>query len=355
MTESDPTTGAASGPAPVTPASPRTQFDPYEHDPLRWGHSMVHHSEALLGVLDAVKARSVVEVGAYAGDLTRVVVDWASRTGAKVQAVDPSPQDALVKLAERHEGLELIRETSLDALPKLEMPDVAIIDGDHNYWTVFEELRLIGERAEGADLPLLLFHDVCWPHARRDDYFNAELIPAEFRQPLVPEGEGIFPGDPGTRRGGLPYPRSAAREGGPRNGVLTAVEDFVAGREGLRLVVVPAFFGFGAVWHTDAPWAQAVAAVLDPLDRNPLLQRLEDNRVLHIAEEQAMRVQHWILQEQLTRQRHVLTRLLQSSAFMVAEQLSRLRVRAGIAPGQSIISKEEIRAALSENGSPAHR
>lgn len=327
-----------------------TQFDAYLHDPLHWGASMVHHSEALLGVLDAVGARSVVEVGAYAGDLTRVLVDWAGRTGATVRAVDPSPQPALVAMAEQHEGLELIRETSLEALPKLELPDVAIIDGDHNYWTVFEELRLIGERAPGAELPLLLFHDVCWPHGRRDDYFAPEQIPADFRQPLVPEGHGIFPGDPGTRRGGLPYPRSAAREGGPRNGVLTAVEDFVAGREGLRLVVVPAFFGFGAVWHTSAPWADAVARVLDPLDGNPLLARLEENRVLHIAEEHAVRVSVWEANERIARQQHVLSRMLQSSAFAVAEQLSRLRVRAGIATSQSVISKEEIRAALAENG-----
>jgi hypothetical protein len=328
----------------------RTEFDAYLHDPLHWGASMVHHSEALLGVLDAVKARSVVEVGAYAGDLTRVLIDWASRTGATVKAVDPSPQDALVKLAQENEGLELIRETSLEALPKIDLPDVAIIDGDHNYWTVFEELRLIGERAEGASLPLLLFHDVCWPHGRRDDYFAPELIPEEYRQPLIPEGEGIFPGDPGSRRGGLPYPRSAAREGGARNGVLTAVEDFVASRESLRLVVVPAFFGFGAVWHTDAPWAAEVAAVLDPLDRNPLLTRLEENRILHIAEEHSVRTAVWDANDRLTRQQHVLNRMLQSSAFTVAEQLSRLRVRAGIATGQSVISKDEIRDALGGNG-----
>jgi hypothetical protein len=325
-----------------------TQFDAYLHDPLHWGASMVHHSEALLGVLDAVGARSVVEVGAYAGDLTRVLVDWSRRAGATVLAVDPSPQPALVEMAQREASLELIRETSLEALPKIDLPDVAIIDGDHNYWTVFEELRLIGERAPGAELPLLLFHDVCWPHGRRDDYFDASLIPAEYRQPLVPEGEGIYPGESGTRRGGLPYPRSAATEGGPRNGVLSAVEDFVASRSDLRLVVVPAFFGFGAVWHLQAPWGGDVARVLDPLDRNPLLARLEANRVLHIAEEHAVRTQVWDAQEKLTRQRRVLTRLLQSSAFSVAEGLSKLRVRAGIATAQSVVSKDEIRGALGE-------
>lgn len=324
----------------------RTAFDAYLHDPLHWGASMVHHSEALLGLLDAVGARSVAEVGAYAGDLTRVLVDWAAGARATVQAIDPSPQEALVAMAGAHPELELIRATSLAALPELPLPDVVIIDGDHNYYTVSEELRLIGERAADAELPLLVFHDVCWPHGRRDDYFDVTQIPEAHRQPLAPEGEGIFPGEPGTRRGGLPYPRSAAHEGGPGNGVLTAVEDFVAAREGLRLAVVPAFFGFGAVWHPDAPWAERVAAVLDPLDGNALLARLEENRVRHIAEEHALRVALWDSQEQVARHRRVLVRLLQSSAFSVAEQLSRLRARAGIAPTQTVIGKDEIRAAL---------
>jgi Methyltransferase domain len=324
----------------------RTEFDPYLHDPLRWGASMVHHSQLMLACFEAVAARSVVEVGAYAGDLTRVLVDWAAGSDARIAAIDPAPQPALVALAEEHPHLELIRETSLEALPKIQLPDVLIIDGDHNYYTVTEELRLVGERASGAELPLLLFHDVCWPHGRRDDYFDPEQIPAEYRHEIVPDGHGIFPGDPGTRADGLPYPRSAAREGGARNGVLTAIEDFVSAREGMRLVVVPAFFGFGVAWHRDASWADEVATVLDPWDRNPLLQRLEENRVHHIAEEHALRVAMWALQERQTRQETLLRRMLDSSAFAVAERLSRLRVRAGVAPSQTVISKDEVRQAL---------
>jgi hypothetical protein len=307
---------------------------------------MVHHSQLMLSCFEAVGARTVVEVGAYAGDLTRVLVDWAGGGDARIAAVDPAPQPSLVELARERPQLELIRETSLQALPKIQLPDVLIIDGDHNYHTVSEELRLVSERASGAELPLLLFHDVCWPHGRRDDYFNPEQIPPEYRQEIVPDGQGIFPGDPGSRADGLPYPRSAAREGGPRNGVLTAIEDFVSTREGIRLVVVPAFFGFGAAWHRDTPWADEVAAILEPWDRSPLLQRLEENRVHSIAEEHALRVSMWALQERQTRQETLLRRMLESSAFAVAERLSRLRVRAGVAPSQSVISKDEVRQAL---------
>ncbi len=274
---------------------------------------------------------------------------WSRGRPSTARASGPStprPQPDLVALAERHPELDLIRETSLSGLPKIEPADAIVIDGDHNWWTVSEELRLIAERAQGGDLPLVLFHDVAWPHARRDDYFDAGQIPADARQPVAGAQGGLFPGDPGLVDGGLPYPRSAAHEGGPRNGVLTAVEDFVATRDDVRLVVVPVFFGFGVLWSTSAPYADRLAALLDPWDRHPLLERLEANRVHQLATAQVRQRELQLLQERVAQQEALLRRLLDSSAFGVAEKLSALRVRAGVAPGSSVISKDEIRRAL---------
>jgi hypothetical protein len=307
---------------------------------------MAHHAELLLACLDATGARAVTEIGAYAGDLTRIVVEWAAGVGARVTAIDPAPQAELVALAEEHNSLELIRRTSFEALPSLDLGDVVIIDGDHNYYTVTRELELIARRTSLAALPLLLFHDVGWPHGRRDEYFDPAQIPDAYRHPVVGEGAGIAPGDPGVRADGLPYHRSAAREGGPRNGVLTAVEEFVAGADALRLAVVPAFFGFGAVWHVGAPWAERVGGALAPYDRHPLIARLETNRIYHVAGEHALRVELWLLRERQARQEAVLRRLLESSAFGVAERLSKLRVRARVAQQQSAISREQLRRAL---------
>ena len=323
----------------------RPDVDPYEHDLARWGTSLAHTAELSLPCLDAAGARSVVEIGAYAGDFTRVLVAWAAGSGARVSAIDPSPQPDLEALDRAHGELDLVRATSLEALREIPLPDAIVIDGDHNYFTVREELRLIGERAPGADLPLLIFHDVCWPHGRRDDYFDADAIPPDARHPVGDGEGGLFPGDPGLRRDGLPYPRSAAREGGPRNGVLTAIEDFVSARDRLRLVVVPIFFGLGMAWHHEAPWSDAVARILDPWDRNPLLERLEANRIHHIASSHAATV---ALERHRAGQEAVLRRLLDSSAFAVAERLSRLRVRARIAPGSSVVSKDEIRRVLDD-------
>jgi Methyltransferase domain len=329
-------------------AKTRPKFDPFLNDPTRWATSMRNHAEIMLACLDAVRAGSIVEVGAFAGDLTSLLLDWAADSGARVSAIDPAPEEALVQLDRETPELTLIRETSIEALPRIALPDVVIIDGDHNYYTVSEELRLIGGRSDGHELPLLLFHDVCWPHGRRDDYFAPESIPEEHRQPIAGNGAGLFPGEAGLRPGGVPYPRSAAHEGGPRNGVLTAIEDFVANRDGLRLVVVPAFFGFGVVWHRGAPWDDDLAQLLDPWDRNPWLERLEANRVYHIAQSHARQTEIWKLRERQARQEAVLRRMLESSAFSVAERLSRLRRRAGVGPTQSVVSKAEIRRALAD-------
>jgi hypothetical protein len=130
--------------------------------------------------------------------------------------------------------------------------------------------------------------------------------------------------------------------------VLTAVEDFVAGREGLRLAIVPSFFGLGIIWPEDAPYAEALAEVLDPLDRNPVLERLEANRVLHLAALHQQMMEITAAWERINRQELLLRRLLRSSAFSVAERLSRLRHRAGIATGESVVSKDEVLRALTD-------
>ncbi len=322
-------------------------IDPYANDPGHWGASLITLAEVIVPVLDASGARSLVEVGAYAGDLTGLLLEWAAGSGARVWAIDPSPRPPLVELAERHAHLELVRDTSHAALDAIPLPDAAIIDGDHNYYTVSEELRIIAERA-GADLPLLIFHDVAWPHGRRDDYYDPSRVPEAARQPIH-EGAGVFPGEPGIRRGGLPYRYAAAREGGDRNGVLTAVEDFVAARDGFRLAVVPAFFGLGVVWDERARYADAVADVLEVWDRNPLLERLEANRVLHLASSHFQMVQAARAGARAARQEAVLRRLLDSSAFGIAERLSRLRQRVGIATWASVVSKDDIRRALEDD------
>lgn len=315
------------------------------YDPGKWGHSLANALELLVPLLDAAGAKSVVEVGAYAGDLTRELLDWAAPRGARVAAIDPKPAAELERLAADRPDLDLIRERSLDGLARIPPPDAVIVDGDHNYYTVSEELRTISNRVGEGALPLLLFHDVCWPHARRDAYYSPEDIPPEGRQEMV-EGAGLAPWSPGIVREGIPYKWAATQEGGPRNGVLTAVEDFVAARAGTRFAVVAVFFGVGVAWSEAAPWAAEVERLVAPWDRHPILERMEANRVHHLVGEHARHVQLQDAhvesqalrervaeleslaagqQEALAAQRELLASMRGSGAIRIADWLSRLR------------------------------
>ena len=186
-------------------------------DPDENAASLSNLAEVLFGCLDAIAARTVVEVGAFHGKSTNEMLAWAERAGAKVIAVDPAPQPDLTEIAAGHPELELVEATSHDALPKLPVADAIIIDGDHNYFTLSEELRLISKRDTGATMPLLMFHDIGWPLARRDGYYAPDRIPAEHRQPLA-FNTFLAPEEPGTLDEGMPFACVAEREGGPATG-----------------------------------------------------------------------------------------------------------------------------------------
>lgn len=312
--------------------APRTiRFNPA--DP--WFTSLANNAELLFGALDAAGARSVTEVGAYDGELTRLLLDWAAPQGGRVVAVDPDPQPPLARLAAERHDLELVRALSHDALEGLEPTDAVILDGDHNYHTVRGELELLARTAGDGPLPLVLVHDVGWPHGRRDAYCAVERIPPAARPGPVVPGGGLFPGDPGIRPDGLPMWGSAAREGGERNGVLTAVEDF-AGERGLRLAIIPSFFGLGVLWETSAPYADALEDLLGPWDRHPVLQRLEDSRVLFLASAHGAFARD-------ERKYHALRQLLMSRSFRIAQALSRVAHR-----GEPFLTRRQIQDRIDE-------
>ena len=220
----------------------RAKSAPGVTDPGGWGYSLANLTELMFPCLEAIETKSVVEIGAYRGELTRELLGWATGSGARVTAVDPEPPPQLLKLADEQPELELVRQTSHDALASLALPDALIIDGDHNYYTLTEELRLIDSRAPGAELPLL---DV--PRRRLASCPAGHLLRPRADPGRAPPAAGSRrlprPGETGVADGGLPFEWAAMREGGPQNGVLTALEDFVAERVGLRLAVVSAFFG----------------------------------------------------------------------------------------------------------------
>jgi hypothetical protein len=311
-------------------------------NPDEAGYSLGNFIEVWGACFDAAGVGSVLEVGAERGRLTQELLRWAAPSGARVTAIEPEPISDLIELLDEYPDLEIVEETSLEALEHLPIPDAVVLDGDHNYYTLSNELRLIAERAPEGRIPLLIFHDVCWPLARRDQYAAPERIPQEHRHPY---GEDIklTPGNPGTTERGLPFEWGALEEGGPRNGVMTAIEDFMGERDGLRLAVIPVFFGCGLLWAEDAPWADEVADIVEPWDRNPILERVETARVTQLVQRHSREQEIDERFDYSVRLEEAIRRILASRAFRGLESLS--RVRRG---GKPAFSRQELSDLLAE-------
>jgi hypothetical protein len=221
------------------------------------------------------------------GGMSQRLGDHCAAAGGSLTSIDPAPRAEFVAWAAGCPHVRHLAATSLDAMRGLTGIDAWMIDGDHNYYTVFNELRLADEASRRDGKPLLaVLHDVAWPCARRDMYYAPETIPAEHRHPYSFEGgvtlgnDGVLPGRGMRGMGNFAW---ALRAGGPRNGVLTAIEDFIAeAQTDERLLLyaeIPAVFGLGVLFDASAEWAEDVAGFLLPYHQNELIASLETNRL----------------------------------------------------------------------------
>ena len=245
-------------------------------------------------ILDMVGARSIVEIGAATGAHSWLLKRWCTANRATLHVIDPAPTFNVERFEDRDAGIHVDRRLSLEALPGAAPVDVALVDGDHNYYTVRRELEILLQNARDEDRPppVLLCHDVGWPYGRRDLYYDPENVPAEHRQPhrmagLV-EGQSEL-ADEGGLNANM---HNAEHEGGPRNGVLTAVEDVIdASDVALSMVVLPVIYGLAIVvpaerlerhpelgpwlgrWETREGWAEL--ARLAEVERYKADERLQ--------------------------------------------------------------------------------
>lgn len=335
-------------------------------------HSLAELREVILPCLEMAGAATVVEVGAEEGTFTRSLMDWVQSVDGRLYCIEPAPSAALADLFDNATAGELIRAKSPEALEQVTGADAYLIDGDHNYHTVLHELETVERMAAGTDHPLVCLHDIAWPCARRDTYYSPESLPPEAVHPYSYD-RGMTVGSAEAVEGGFRGNGEfavALHEGGPANGVLTAVEDFMDGRD-VALAKVPCVFGLGVLYWKSSSYARPLAHFLERYDEHPLLSRLEQNRLalylkvleLHgdLDDSRAREVEHhmqirdvstenralWARTYELEAQVQLLSgeieNLLNSRAMGVAERVSHVTRLRGAGPG---ISRERLRAAL---------
>lgn len=245
-------------------------------------HSLSELDEVILGLVDRCGPRSILEIGSEHGGFSQQLHARCAASRTKLHTVEPFPAPAVLELAKASETFELYVDKSIPhLLSRGCASDFVVIDGDHNWFTVYNELTLIAKSWESRGMTgTIVLHDVSWPCARRDSYYDPSAIPPEALQPHTYE-HGVTPGIDGVVEGGFRGEGSfawAVDAGGPCNGVLTAIEDFVADNPGWTYRSIDAVFGLGCLTRTGSREDAAAAEVFAPY-QNSLVARLEANRI----------------------------------------------------------------------------
>ena len=258
-------------------------------------------------LIDTLRPRRLLEIGAEFGWNTRHVLEYCRRAGAHLDVVDTAPLksllDTLAPYGEAEYTLHACK--SVDVIPEIAPVDFVLLDGDHNWRTVYTELTQLWARAEreGATPPVVIAHDCAWPYARRDMYYSPDDWRDVERRPYA--YRGIYPGvSELVDRGLNPQFANALEEGGSENGVLTGIEDFVAAQGGVTLKVLPFFNGLGLI-IPQARVTPELQVLIDSFFSPPML--LEACKAL---EEDGMKVRVDLLEQRglLTRRTEALQR-----------------------------------------------
>lgn len=268
-------------------------------------------------LLDILKPKTIVEIGVKRGKNTKNLLEYCRQNEAVLHAIDPLPEVDEYAWQQQYGGhLIFHRSLSLGALPHIRSMDMVLIDGDHNWYTVFTELKLIEKHAENEKraFPLVLLHDVGWPYGRRDLYYGPENIPADFRKPyqkkgMTPDSTELMPS------GGLNSNlNNAIYEHTPQNGVCTAVEDFMKETDlQLEFVTLPAYHGLGLLFLSGLRQHPGYSQFVDLLTAaHPLLKMLdqiEKTRILQAVEKVELNIKERELESDLRNKSNTIHKL----------------------------------------------
>jgi len=233
-------------------------------------------------ILEEIKAKNIVEIGSDLGLNTKHILEYCLDNNAHLTAIDPFPKFDIEEFkAEYGDKFEIYTELSLNRLPLLKDYDAIIIDGDHNWYTVYNELKIIEEYSKDKKFPLIFLHDIGWPYARRDLYYNPENIPQKHRQPY--KKLGIYPGKNSLlETGGLnPHLFNAITENNLHNGVLTALEDFIKESDlEFSFEHVNAFHGLGILYVKEDKIDKIVKNVIQSADMVDILEKERNTQTI---------------------------------------------------------------------------
>lgn len=152
--------------------------------------SFAKHHRIIFDLCKNLKPKVVIEIGLKHS--TKILLPFFKNIGAHYHGIDPVRCPGIDSKLKN--SFTYHKDYSLNILKNFDQIDIIFIDGDHTYYTVSEELKLI--HAKLVPGSIIFFHDVEPPWNRKDLYYNIEMIPEKYRN-------------------------------SDKQGILTAIEDFL--------------------------------------------------------------------------------------------------------------------------------
>lgn len=160
-------------------------------------------------ILNRFNVKNIVISGISDKKTINYVLDYCKDNNSSYVAID----------SQKNSLDEVICDFTLNVLPNFRDYDAIFLNDDPNWYTVFNELNII--KNNNNEFPLVFIGHNVFPHKRRDSYINPDIIPKEFLNDYAKE---LFYNDVKIDDDFF----HAVDEKTSKNGVLTAIEDFIS-------------------------------------------------------------------------------------------------------------------------------
>ena len=164
------------------------------------------------------------------------------------QNIKDSIKENLLKNKNETDIIKLLKDKTQNILQTMNNFDAIFINDDPNWYTVFNELNLI--KKNYLNFPLVFICHNKYPHKRRDSYINPDKIPNEYKhdccRDLPVKYEENNKNKNAMIEDGFCH---AIYKDTPKNGVLTAIEDFLNENLSLNLLELNFLEGISLIYE----------------------------------------------------------------------------------------------------------
>lgn len=200
--------------------------------------------------LTRFKAEKILAIGLSNELILDEIISYCNKS-TTIYAIDPkiNISNLIGEEDELNKYFKYYADDSLNVLPTLNNLDAIFINGDPNWYTVYNELNIIKENH--INFPIVFICNNKYPHKRRDSYINPDKIPKEYKNECCNELPILYKEDDDTKetRVNDGYCHAIYQDT-PKNGVLTAIEDFLDENPSLELLEINPIEGISLIYHS---------------------------------------------------------------------------------------------------------